>query len=553
MAGRVASVDGGDAIAAAEITFVGPDGAHAARTDDGGRFVFQPSREGLYEITLITCAGFVPFAPELGSSPMSWVARRGIGISGLTLRLERSVEYVGIVVDPRGDRVPQADIRIFDAESAEFALTGFPTRLVSDDRGEFRFHAPNDAIVEARHLGFSAGRANVGFGTQIGKRLTVKLGPPRAADATTTIRGVVVDGAGIALPDVVVSASVESNNPASDAARLDPGASTRTDERGTFLLEGLGESLYTVRASDGDHAPASTRSVRAGGPRLELVLSEGASLTGRVIDELSGAPIPAISIVVSERQGPLVTHAVRTATVFDADGRFAIRHLVRGTYVVTAVAEGYAAAPEREVAVDSDASVDFTLSRGGKLVGFVRSRKTNAPLERARVSLEDRYGSNGAAASISSVATTDRDGRFELTGIASGTRSVLAAAEGHHGRVIGGLAFGESVGPIEIALSPVAEGEEPRIELVGIGAILAAKDDVLIVGKVAPGGGAAEAGLAIGDALLSIDGIPIVNLGFGGAIARIRGAEGTTVSLLVRRAAGGEPLLIGVVRRPIKS
>jgi C-terminal processing protease CtpA/Prc len=132
---------------------------------------------------------------------------------------------------------------------------------------------------------------------------------------------------------------------------------------------------------------------------------------------------------------------------------------------------------------------------------------------------------------------------------------VLCAAEGHHGRLIGGIhAVGsETIGPIEILLAPTGPGEDPHIELVGIGAVLAAKDDGLVIGKVIAGGGAADAGLVAGDAILAVDAVRVTVLGFETAIQKIRGAEGTSVTLLVRRAAGGEPANVTVVRKRIKA
>ena len=57
----------------------------------------------------------------------------------------------------------------------------------------------------------------------------------------------------------------------------------------------------------------------------------------------------------------------------------------------------------------------------------------------------------------------------------------------------------------------------------------------------------------MGDAILAVDGESVVSLGFEGTIQRIRGPEGTTVSLLIRRGDGGAPAPISVIRRRIKA
>jgi C-terminal processing protease CtpA/Prc len=119
---------------------------------------------------------------------------------------------------------------------------------------------------------------------------------------------------------------------------------------------------------------------------------------------------------------------------------------------------------------------------------------------------------------------------------------------------VSGLAVteGGDIGPITVELAKTEEGEEPRMELTGIGAVLSPKDDAMVLGQVLAGGGAAEAGLAAGDAIVRIDGAPVVDLGFDQAIQRIRGPEGSTVALGVRKAGGGEPVDILVTRRRVR-
>jgi C-terminal processing protease CtpA/Prc len=119
---------------------------------------------------------------------------------------------------------------------------------------------------------------------------------------------------------------------------------------------------------------------------------------------------------------------------------------------------------------------------------------------------------------------------------------------------VSGLAVAEGgdIGPITVKLTKTEEGEEPRIELTGIGAVLSPKDDALLLGQILPGGGAAEAGLAPGDAIVRVDGQDVTVLGFEQAIQRIRGPEGSSVILGVRKAGGGEPIDIVVTRRRIR-
>jgi S1-C subfamily serine protease len=153
---------------------------------------------------------------------------------------------------------------------------------------------------------------------------------------------------------------------------------------------------------------------------------------------------------------------------------------------------------------------------------------------------------------VLSSATTDAAGRFTLRGLPR-RFSIYAAAAGHHARIVGGVevASGVTAGPIEVRLRALTPGEEPRVELAGIGAVLAARGEGLVVATVVAGGGAAEAGLTPGDLILSVDGRAVVELGMTGAIDAIRGPEGTFVLLTVRRDEGATRD-VRVVRRLVR-
>jgi C-terminal processing protease CtpA/Prc len=106
------------------------------------------------------------------------------------------------------------------------------------------------------------------------------------------------------------------------------------------------------------------------------------------------------------------------------------------------------------------------------------------------------------------------------------------------------------VGTIDLA--PVGEDETPRLEMAGIGAVLSAEGDALVIGRVVEGGGAAEVGLVPGDAVLDVEGFAVVAIGFEGTIGRIRGPEGTIVRLRVRRT-DGRVEVVAVPRRRIRA
>jgi uncharacterized Zn-binding protein involved in type VI secretion len=236
----------------------------------------------------------------------------------------------------------------------------------------------------------------------------------------------------------------------------------------------------------------------------------------------------------------------------DPGGRFTVRGVQPGTSAVSAAAFGLAASEPVtvELAPGATGAVALRLGRGGALSGRVVGRDGGVALEGARVSLEGSQGTG--VVPLLAETRSGADGAFTLSGIPVGRHSIYVAAVGHNARLLPPRDFHEAQteGPELVVLSPVAPGQEPQLELMGIGAALKAVGDALVITQAMPGGGAAEAGLTAGDAILSIDGVPVASLGFVGGIERIRGPENTLVDLQVRRADGSQTR-VNVPRRRI--
>jgi hypothetical protein len=238
------------------------------------------------------------------------------------------------------------------------------------------------------------------------------------------------------------------------------------------------------------------------------------------------------------------TMTVRQATVVDAEGHFEVAGLVAGDYRVRAAAYDHAPSEPVDAHVapgEEPAELSLKLPTGGTVYGRVVEKPGGAPLEQARVSVESSIGTGTSALPLVATVVTDAKGEFSLGGLTPGLRSLTIAAYQHDVQIRSGVAVeeGQSTGPLVVELGATKPGEEPKTDLVGIGVALQASGDVLTVTKVFPGGGAALAGLQLGDSILGVDGIVVAELGMQGAIERIRGPEGSIVRLTVRRAADG--------------
>ncbi|MFE8602237.1 carboxypeptidase regulatory-like domain-containing protein [Archangium violaceum] len=538
--GRVISATTGDGVEGAELTFAGSGGATSTRTDASGRFRFVPYSAGTWQLAVVTARGYLPFGPEWGQSPIRFTAVPGQRLSDIVLALTPEVELLGRVEGPDGKPVAGAQVRVLTGRSGESVLFPTPDRYTSDASGEFRFHGPEGAIVEARHPAHSSAQAEVTAGTLLARRLVLKLGRHEGsgdAPLDESLAGRVVDASGTAVAGALVS--VESAESAWPKQYGDAhGYEQVTDDEGRFTIEGVAPGRYDVTARLMGLAPGELRDVAAGRKDLVLTLARGAKLVGTVRDAATGKPMPSFTLAVFTKRGPLQRVPFAQLSFIDAQGHYELAGVPAGSYVVQVAAYGYAPS-ETHVEVPRGASgtvtADVSLGRGAKMTGRVVEEGTNLPLERARVSVEGMGAES--ALSVRYDALTDAEGHFTLDGLPSGQMSLYVSAKGHHSRIISGIRVGpETTAPRILELRKTEEGEEPQVDMVGIGAVLAPREDALMVGQVFEGGGAWEAGLATGDAIVRINGRPVVEFGFPEAIQSIRGVEDSLLVLGVRKA-----------------
>jgi len=87
----------------------------------------------------------------------------------------------------------------------------------------------------------------------------------------------------------------------------------------------------------------------------------------------------------------------------------------------------------------------------------------------------------------------------------------------------------------------------------GIGATMAKRGDTLVVTSVFRGSPARQAGLRAGDVIVAIDGKPVAGLPIATATSRIKGPEGSTVTLGLRRGGSGPVTTVTLTRRTIRT
>lgn len=538
--GKVVSTATGRGVPGAEITFQHASGASSVRSGSDGAFRFAPAQVGTYRLAAVIADGYLPFAPEWGRSPITLAARPRESIRDIVLFLSPAQEYLGVVLNPGGERVAGARVSLLNAGEGEMALAPLPDVFTSDGRGEFRFRAPPGAWLEARHPDYSPGRAEVSLSVLGSRKLEVTLSAKSTVVPDQVLAGRVVDSADAPVAEAAVSAVRRGRESDAPEGRFRP--EVKTDADGRFLIDGLTEGIYDLAASHPGFAPARARRVESGNREIVLKLSPGARISGRVRDRATKEPVVAFTVTIQRVRGSLGRTPMSTVAFMDGQGNYEISGVPPGR--LAAIAAGYGYAPSQESVFTladgaEEQTVDFELDRGAELVGTVVDRKLGSPLAGAQVSIEGELSATSVLSLLTS-AIADAAGHFELRGLAPGFGSVLFTAEKHHSRLLVGLRFenGKRLGPLKVELEPTGEGEEPRLEMEGIGAVLSASNDSLVIARILDGGGAAQAGLAVGDEILSVDGRPVTELGFNGSIQRIRGPEGSCIPLTVRKADG---------------
>ncbi len=536
--GRVVNWSTGQGVPGAEVTFSIDGTTSATTSDEEGHFELEPARAGRSLLAMVTAPGYLPFAPEWGHSPFELFARPGLRVRDLTVQLVPAIDYTGVVLDPTGKPVAGATVTLLGAGGGEQALHPLEDRFVSDEQGEVHFHAPDDALLEARHPVHGIARGRMSGAALLNHRITLKLGSPDglAHLGAEHISGRVVDGDGAPVAGAQVTAHPDGMSEWNSAS----GQAT-TDASGRFSVEGLDPGRHTVVAQHTGYASANLDPVAAGATDVVLDLRRGGSLAGRVLSAEEGAPVPSFNVIVVRLDGPVKEIQVASRAVVDAEGRFTVPDLGPGDYRVRATALGRA--PSRPVSVTlagaSGGPVEIRLGRGAKLLGKLIEALGGAPIEGARITIESTLDSSTAAPAVIN-GLTNAQGDFELDGVPPGVRSIVIGAYQHDVRIVSGLSFDEGVtnGPLTFDLARTPDGEQPHTELAGIGAQLSAQGDGLSIDKVYPGSGALAAGLAPGDVILAVDGTSIASLGMDDAVQRIRGPVGTTLVLSVRKADG---------------
>ncbi|NVB76910.1 MAG: hypothetical protein HOV81_00815 [Kofleriaceae bacterium] len=421
--GRVID-EGGKPIEKAHITtsdVLGiPGGIDPVVTDSKGQFSIPALAPGSH----ILVATDEEHAPAR-SAPVS-VGERPV--TGVEITMRAGGVLAGSVVDDTGKPVPYATVRVGGSGMQDRYVIQ-SRQATTDKLGAFELKGLSRAKLSVRAEGDAAASAiaTVDLTTELAKK-DLKL----VLDVKGTIAGNVVDESGQPVAEVQVNAFPDIlAGEAPEALALAGLSSASTDGAGHFMIRGLPEGGYRVRASrasgSGEYDWGQQGvAAKTGDKNVKITLQSPGSIVGKVM--IDGGTVPKLATV---------SLGFQTSTVVGADGKFKLDDLTPRKYDLKVHGPDFAETLQHDIEVKPGQPTDIgtiTVQRGRRLTGRVVDDKGNA-VAGARVKVGDMlYSMQGAEEQLDNwaemsggrVGVTDQDGRFSLLGLGKKRTSVIA-------------------------------------------------------------------------------------------------------------------------------
>ncbi len=210
-------------------------------------------------------------------------------------------------------------------------------------------------------------------------------------------------------------------------------------EDGSFALENVPPGNWEVNVEALGYQTARvggvTVSEGAERPGITVKVSPGVTITGKVVDAMSGRGIPNVQVSTAGAGAPGGAMRVGlpqaddgSGLTTDADGAFQMDGIAPGKYSISAKHPDYADGSESVDVKVTGAAVKISLSPGSHISGIVTDA-ANQPLAGAQVGLiaASEGGPMGRGGVGSEGTTTDQGGSFRFDHLAAGRYTVTAS------------------------------------------------------------------------------------------------------------------------------
>ena len=340
-------------------------------------------------------------------------------VAGIDFQLEQGATIVGRVVDDQSG-LPIVNIEVYAGPQNR----GHSSWSRTDGNGEYILRGLPAGVMEvgARGLDYIERSLTV---------VTTDNQPATASDLRlevgTTISGRVTDEAtGRPIANVNIEANRDGGGSSSWA---------NTDRDGRYVVRGIGPGTYRIQAQANeegyvqevyddtfswDDAREITIKSKEGVGGIDFALAMGVSISGKIVDAETGAPITNAEIYAGPQDGNQMSW-----TRTDGNGSYILKGLPVGVMEVGVRGQGYVEERLRVVTNDSQVTTapDVRLDVGATISGRVTDEDTGLPI--ANVQIEANSDSGG----YNSWANTDGEGRYVLRGVAPGTYRIKARAD----------------------------------------------------------------------------------------------------------------------------
>lgn len=354
-------------------------------------------------------------------------------------------DLTGQIKTKSGDALPKATIFIATAGPKVGSSTYCPSCYAdcrksakSDGQGAFKIESLDPQLIF--RILVAAPGCKPKFVAKVDPAkgpVNVTLEPMNSSEATPdrSVHGQVVDPNGKPIYGAVVEANgIRKKNDAGTMWGTIPGLDPLavTDEKGEFVLTGKDPFVaLDLRVEARAFAKRNFIKVNSGDEVHKLTMTEGATVTGRVIH--NGKPLPGVSVGVVSTDRGMENFTGDFEIGTDADGRFSFVNLPPNTgytiYGMMDSIKAYGVVPAKSIHAGGDGETtevgDLAVVPAQRLAGQVVLADGKPVPANTRL-LVDREGAWDSMQII-----LDKDGRFSTTGIPKETMSLSVNVPGY--------------------------------------------------------------------------------------------------------------------------
>jgi protocatechuate 3,4-dioxygenase beta subunit len=454
-------------------SFVGPGSMARRETGADGRFEFRGLKSGDYTLSAGR-QGFaravqdpVKIAEGHTGEPIELVLRPGVSISGV-VRDRAGAPSAGWLVLARAS----------GENSAVFGPASLRTQEPTGEDGAF--------VIEGLAEGGSYDLQLMASGG-LGPRRSGVNAPAEGVEITVggngQIRGQVLDAESgrpvtdfevTYLPDARGGGRFSFSN-ASRGRGMGQPQSVHAED-GAFVLDDVPAGQWTVQAGAAGYQKGSAAavSVEDGGTAegVELRLSKGGVVSGRVLDSRTGRPVldATVSAVLSGGgQGVPMRMAMAGSSeneaTTDADGRYEVAGLAPGIWTLTASHPDWSDATTNVEIKDAPAVADIRLGQGGSIGGVVTAGGRPVPGAQVGLSPAGEGGFGRGPFGSDQGSLTDEGGRFRFDRLQPGRYTVGASLRNQSSAPVEAVITAEEAQDVTLTL---AEGAVIRGTVSGL-------------------------------------------------------------------------------------